>query len=139
TILFFLSYAEAATGNTDRATALAGQALRLSPKDRWIGVGHLALAMSAFIEGDLPRLREWAELAIQSHPTAPIRRVLMIVYAAEVGDRALLQLHLEKLQSFAPDFLPSLRRGDFRLFSRPDHVAQLLGSLAKAEPASRAV
>jgi adenylate cyclase len=132
TILFFLSFPEAAAGNTERATVLAVQALRMSPKDRWIGTAHLALAMSAFIEQDFARLRKWAELAIQSHPTAPIRRVLMLVYAAEAGDTQLLRMHLEKLQSFAPDFIPSLFRGDFRPFHRSEHVMMLLNSLRKA-------
>jgi hypothetical protein len=88
--------------------------------------------MSAFVGRDFARLREWAEIAIQSHPTAPIRRVLMIAYAAEVGDAQLLRTHREKLQSFAPDFIPSLFRGDFRPFDRPEHVTMLLDSLRKA-------
>jgi hypothetical protein len=123
-------------GDVDRAKALAAQAIRMSPKDRWVGIAHLAYAMSAFIEGDFTRLREWAELAIQSHPTAPIRRVLMIAYAAEVGDTQLLRAHLEKLQSVAPDFIPSLFRGDFRPFHRPEHMTMLLDSLRKAGLAS---
>ena len=130
--LFFLSLTEAVIGDSERATALAVQALRMSPKDRWIGTAHLALAMSAFVEQDLARLRQWAELAIQSHPTAPIRRVLMIAYAAEAGDTQLLHTHLQKLQSFAPEFIPSLFRGDFRPFYRPEHVTLLLDSLRKA-------
>jgi adenylate cyclase len=132
TILFFLSFTEAVMGNPERAKALAAQALRLSPKDRWVGTAHLALAMSAFLEQDLGGLREWAELAIQSHPTAPIRRVLMIVYAAEAGDTQLLYTHLEKLKSVAPDFIPSLFRGDFRPFYKLEHVTMLLDSLRKA-------
>jgi adenylate cyclase len=131
-IAFFLSFSEAVLGNGERATALAQQALRMSPKDRWVGAAHLALAMSAFIARDFARLREWAELAIQSHPTAPIRRVLMIVYAAEVGDTQLLHMHLERLQSFAPDFIPSLFRGDYRPFYAPEHMTMLLDILRKA-------
>jgi hypothetical protein len=80
-------FTEASAGNLDRVTELAAQALRMSPKDRWVGTAHLAYAMSAFIEQDLTRLRGRAEIAIQSHPTAPIRPVLMILYAAEVGAR----------------------------------------------------
>jgi len=119
-------------GNGEPATAVAEQALRMSPNDRSVGTAHLALAMSAFIARAFARLREWAELAIQSHPTAPIRRVLMIVYAAEVGDTQLLHTHLERLQSFAPDFIPSLIRGDFRPLYTPEHVTMLLDGLRKA-------
>jgi len=135
-ILFILSFTEASAGFVDRAKELAAQALRMSPKDRSVGAAHLAYAMSAFIEQDFTRLREWAELAIQSHPGAPIRRVLMIAYAAEVGDAPLLRTHLEKVQSVAPDFIPSLFRGDYRPFHKPEHMKMLLDSLRKAGLAS---
>jgi len=60
------------------------------------------------------------------------RRVLMIAYAAEVGDTPLLRTHLEALHSVAPEFIPSLFRGDYRPFHRLEHMAMLLDSLRKA-------
>ncbi|HYE89713.1 MAG TPA: adenylate/guanylate cyclase domain-containing protein [Terriglobales bacterium] len=131
-VLFFLSWTEAAAGNVEYARSHAAQGLRVSPKDRWIGVAHLAYAMCAFIERDFPALRRWAELAIQSHPTAPIRRVLMMVYAVEVAEAALLKEHHDKLRGVAPDFIPSLFRGETRPFERPEHMAMLLDSLQRA-------
>ena len=130
------SWTEASAGNVARAKELADRAIRTSPKDRWIGTAHLALAMSAFIERDFTGLCHWAELAVQSHPTLPIRRVLMIAYAAEVGDAELLRTHLEALQRVAPDFIPSLFRGDYRPFRKPEHMTMLLDSLRKAGLAS---
>lgn len=130
-ILFFLSWTEAGAGNVELAKERAAEAIRLSPKDRLIGTAHLALAMVAFIERDFDDLRKWAELAIQSHPTAPIRRVLMIAYATEVGDQQLLRAHLEPLTAFAPDFIPSLFRGNYRPFYKEEHAARLLESLRK--------
>ena len=130
--MFLLAVAEAGAGNADEAKALAARALRLSPKDRWIGTAHLALAMSAFIECDFEALRRWAELAIQSQPTAPMRRVMMILYAVEKGDQALRHAHADKLNSFTPDFVPSLFRDDYRMFDRPEHMTRLLDSLRKA-------
>ena len=132
TAAFFLSWAEAGAGNVPRAKELAAQALRLSPKDVWTGVAYLALAMAAFLERDLEALRKWAELAVQSQPTAPIRRVLMIAYAAESGDAELLALHRDKLTSMAPDFVSSLFRGDLSPFYDAGHMATLLASLRKA-------
>jgi adenylate cyclase len=131
TTTFILSWTEAAAGNVARARELAAQAIRMSPKDRLIGFAYLARALSAFIERDLPKVREWAELAIQSHPAAPVRRMLLIAYAAETGDTGLLRTHLEKLRSVAPDFVPSVLRGDYRPFHRPEHLALLLDSLRK--------
>jgi adenylate cyclase len=131
-VMFYLSWAEAAAGNVARARQLAAQALRMSPRDIWVGVAHLGYAIAAFLERKFDELRGWAELAIQSHPAAPIRRVLMIAYAAEVGDVGLLKHHREKLEMIAPDFIPSLVRGDYEPFHRPEHTKMLLESLGKA-------
>jgi adenylate cyclase len=130
--LFYLSMTEASEGNVERAKELAAQALRMSPKDRFVGVAHLAYAMAAFIERDFDALRKWAELAIQSHSSAPIRRVLMIIYAAHAGDEQLKQQHVARLGEIAPDFVPSLFRGDYRPFHRPEHMQMLLDSLQAA-------
>jgi adenylate cyclase len=131
-ILFFLSWTEAGAGHVELAKERAAEAIRLSPKDRVVGTAHLALAMAAFIERNFDDLRKWAELAIQSHPTAPIRHVLMIAYAAEVGDHQLLRAHLDSVTAFAPDFIPSLFGGDYRPFYKPEHAAMLLDRLRKA-------
>ena len=131
-IVRVLSWIEASEGNVERAKVLAAQAMRMSPKDRFIGIAHLTFAMCAFIEGDLQQLHDWSVLAIQSQPAAPIRRVLMIAYGVEVGHAALLRTHLEKLRSVAPDFIPSLFRGDLRPFHRPEHMTKLLDILRKA-------
>jgi TolB-like protein/class 3 adenylate cyclase len=131
-IMTMASWTEASVGNVARAKELADQAIRTSPKDRWIGTAHLAHATSAFIERDFAGLRHWGELAVQSHSTAPIRRVLMIACAAEVGDAELRRAHLEALQRVAPDFIPSLFRGEYRPFGKPEHMTMLLDSLRKA-------
>ena len=132
TVQFFLSFVEAAAGNTLRAKELAGQALRMSPKDRWVSTAHLAQAVCAFIERDWQALHDWADLAIQAQATHPIRRVLMIAFAAEVGDKPLLGKHLKRLQAVSPDFMASLFRGDYRPLHQPVHMAMLLESLRKA-------
>jgi len=131
-VMLFLAWIEASMGEMDQAKKLATQALRMSPKEAWIGNGYLAYAMAAFIEQDFQALRHWSELAIQSGPTAPIRRVLMIAYAAEVGDDKLLHSHLDKLNSFAPDFIPSLFRGDYIAYHKPEHMKMFLDNLRKA-------
>jgi len=130
--LFFLSRQEATEGNVERAKALAAQALRMSPKDRFIGMAYNAYALCAFVEQDFEALHKWAELAIQSHGSAPIRRVLMIVYAAKVGDAALLRTNVDRLNVIAPDFVPSMFRGDYRPLHRPEHMQMLLDSLRAA-------
>lgn len=132
TVLFFLSFIEAAEGRTAEAKVLATQAVRMSPKDRWVSTAHLARALCAFLEQDWQALHDWADLAIQAQATHPIRRVLMIAFAAEVGDLPLLRKHLGRLQAVAPDFIPSLFRGDYRPLHRPEQMQQLLQSLRKA-------
>jgi adenylate cyclase len=132
TVQFFLSFMEAAEGNTARAKELAAQALRMSPKDRWVSTAHVAQALCAFIDREWQALHDWADLAIQAQATHPIRRVLMIAFAAEVGDQPLLRKHLGRLQAVAPDFIPSLFRGDYRPLHREEHLQMLLASLRKA-------
>ena len=131
-VLHVLSWCEATIGDTEAARRHAAEALRLSPKDQLIGVGYLSLAMVAFVERDHAELVGWARKAIQAEPIAPIRRALMIAYAAEVGDEALLRTHLDELNRFAPDFIASLFRGENRLFAKPEHMDLLLDGLRKA-------
>ena len=76
--------------------------------------------------------RNWAEIAILAQPKAPIRRALMIAHAAEVGDQALLQEHLEDLNQFAPRFLPRLLSGELETFRVPEHREKFLNALRKA-------
>lgn len=129
---FFLAHLEASSGEIERAKQVAAQAARLSPKDRWVSTAHLAMATCAFLENDLRALHDWSALAIQSQPSHPFRRVLMIAYAAQAGDDALLRANVEKLQSFAPDFIPSLFRGDTVPLRRPRDMQALLEVLRKA-------
>ena len=83
-----------------------------------------------FHRTELRGASHWAELTVHRHPTTPIRRVLMI------DDAELRRTHLEALQRVAPDFIPSLCRGDYRPFRKPEHMTMLLDSLRKAGLAS---
>ena len=84
----------------------------------------LAYSHAAFVK--------WVQKSIQGLPTAPLRRAMMVAYAAEVGDEAFLRTHLDKLNSFAPDFIPSLLQGEKRIFPKDEHMNMLLDGLRKA-------
>jgi TolB-like protein/class 3 adenylate cyclase len=127
-----LSWCEASLGETQAARKHALEALRLSPKDYYAGLSYLALAMAAFVERDHADFVDWARKAIQAHPVAPIRRAMMIAYAAEIGDQELLDTHLDALNRFSPDFTGSLFRGENRIFARQEHMDLLLDGLRKA-------
>ncbi len=88
--------------------------------------------MAAFIEKDNDIFEECADKAIRLNPTAPIRRALMIAYAAEANNHSLLETHRLELMRFAPDFVDSLFRGENQLFQQPEHTAMLLDGLRKA-------
>ena len=75
---------------------------------------------------------DWAQKAIQTSPIAPIRRTLMIAYAAERGDERLMRTHLDELNRFAPGFVDSLFRAESRLFTKSEHMQMLLDGLRKA-------
>lgn len=130
--LQILSWCEASLGETEAARKHALEALRLSPKDYYAGVCYLAIAMAAFVTRDRADFFDWAQRAIQAHPVAPIRRAMMIAYAAEVGDKELLDIHLTALNDFAPGFIGGLFRGENQIFARQEHTEMLLDGLRKA-------
>jgi adenylate cyclase len=131
-VLRFWAWCEASAGEFESAKQHAHMAIRLSPRDPRIHPAYLALAMAAFIEKDAAAFEKWANKAIRLQPTAPIRRAMMIAYAADAGNQALLETHREALMRSSPDFIDSLFRGENQLFQKPEHMAMLLDGLRKA-------
>lgn len=130
-VLSLLSYAEVQLDNLPDAKAVAKKAIRINPKDWLTGTAYLALAHTAFVEGD-DQFRHWAEKAILAEPTAPMRRILMIAHAADVGDRALFAEHLEHLNSLAPEYVSRFLSGEAVVFRVPEHRDKIVQALQKA-------
>jgi tetratricopeptide (TPR) repeat protein len=130
--LMWLALCEAMAGLAEDARMHAMLSLRLNPRDFWIGVAHVALAMVSFRARDYAEAARLAELAIQSEPTVPLRRVIMIACCAQLGDQARIAKELAALNRFAPNFIASLMRGEFQVFRRPDDMAHMLDSLRLA-------
>lgn len=107
-------------------------ALRLSPEDPQASVTFPALAMAAFVERDDGTFENWCDKVIQQNPNAPIRRALMIAFAAQKGDGSLIHLHRDALMQFAPDHIGSVFRGENQLYVKPEHMDLLLDGLRKA-------
>ena len=85
-----------------------------------------------FADGNYEETEKWAKLAIQMHPRAPIRRVLMIACCAFNGDHDEAGKHADYLESFAPNFISSVLRGDITLYSNPAQKSLLVVGLRKA-------
>jgi TolB-like protein len=132
--IFTMAWCESLAGYTDDSREHAALGLRLSPRDNelWLGVAYLALAQASFADGDFEKCKEWAKLAIQMHPRAPIRQALMIACCVQNGDLEEAGEHAEYLQSFSPEFIPSVLRGELTLYRMPAHNALLVDSLRKA-------
>ena len=130
--LMWLALCEAMSGLGDAAKEHATLSLRLNPRDSWIGVTHLALAMVCFHARDYAEAARLAELAIQSEPAVPLRRAILIASCAQLGDQARAAKELAALNNIAPDFTASLFRGDFQVFRKPEDMAHLLDSLRLA-------
>jgi len=132
--IFMMAMCESLTGFTEEARKHAELGLRLSPRDMaiWLGVAYLALAQASFADGDLENTKEWGKLAIQFHPKAPIRRALMIACCGHAGDFDEAARQAAELKAFAPDFLPSIFRGDMTLYKSPEPNALLVDGLRKA-------
>jgi tetratricopeptide (TPR) repeat protein len=127
-----LAFAEATVGQAGEAKTHAQLALRLSPRDNFIGSAHLALAMANFTLRDYDEAARWCESAIQVSHRAPIRRTLMIACSARAGDMARARAEIAVLHSFAPGFIASVFRGENRVFTRPEDMEHLLQGLRLA-------
>ncbi len=130
--MVFLAWFEASVGYGREAREHALLAIRLNPRDTRTGIAYLALAMVEFSARDYKQAVHWAELAIQSQPTAPIRRALMIACAAQAGDMARAARERTVLDGFAPHFIASLFRGENPVFKRAEDMAHLLDGLRLA-------
>jgi adenylate cyclase len=130
--LIALAFAEAKAGLAQEAEAHARLALRLSPRDYSIGTAHLALAMAHFALRNYAEAVRWCESAIQVSHRAPIRRALMIACSARAGDMARARAEVAVLDSFAPDFIANLFRGENSVFLRREDMQHLLDGTTKA-------
>jgi adenylate cyclase len=130
--LMWLALCEAMTGQGEAARAHATLSLRLNPRDFWIGVPHLALAMVSFAARDYAEAARWAELAIQSEPAVPFRRAIMIACCARTGDLERAARERVVLDGFAPNFMASLFRGEIQVFRRSEDIENLLDGLRLA-------
>jgi hypothetical protein len=74
----------------------------------------------------------WSGLAIQSRPATPIGRAIMIACCGRAGDLKQAAQERTALDEFAPDFIPSLFRGELRVFTRPEDTERLLEGLRMA-------
>jgi TolB-like protein len=134
TTLFFAAWGESLAGLTALAREHAELGLRLSPRemDLWLAAAYLALTQASFAEEDFAEAMRWGHLSIQLHSKAPIRRALMVACCAYTGDFEQAALHADELKSFAPDFIPTLLRGDMLLYKMPEHNKLLVDGLRKA-------
>ena len=130
--LMWLALCEAMAGLREEARTHALLSLRLNPRDTWIGVAHVALAMISYCAHDYAEAARLAELAIQSEPAVPLRRAIMSACCAQMGDHGRAERELAVVNGFAPDFVASLFRGDFRVFRQPEDMDHLLDGLRLA-------
>ena len=132
--LFTLAWAESLDRQSEDARTHVTRGLRLSPRDNEMtfGLAYLALAQASFSDEDYVETRKWARLAVQMTQRAPIRRALLIASCAFGGDMTEADEHKRHLESFAPDFLASVRDGKVTLFQHPDDNARLIEGLIRA-------
>jgi len=73
--------------------------------------------MAHFTLRNYDEAARWREAAIQAQHRAPIRRALMIARNARAGDMARARTEMAVLNSFAPDFIASVFRGQNPVFT----------------------
>ena len=124
--LMWLAASEAMAGESEPAMVHARLGMRLNGRDAWIGIAQLAMAMAEFCAGRFAEAAGWAALAIQSEPGAPVRRAVMVACCAHLGEVERAARQRAELDTIAPEFLASLRRGEIAVFRRPEDMARLL-------------
>jgi len=129
-----MAWGESLAGMTREAKEHAELALRLSPRDMdvWLGDAYLALLQASFAERDFEEAKKWGLLAVQLTAKAPIRRALMIASCIYTGDPEGAAHHARELETFAPDFIPSILSGAMTLYKMPEHNILLIEGLRKA-------
>jgi adenylate cyclase len=132
--LFLAAWGESLAGHTSLAREHAELGLQLSPRDLdiWLGAAYLALTQASFAEQEYVDAMKWGRLSIQLHSKAPIRHALMVACCAYTGDLKQAARHVHDLESFSPDFISSIFRGDILLYKMPSHNKLLLEGLSKA-------
>ena len=130
----FMAWGESLAGLTSEAKEHAELALRLSPRDLdlWLGDAYLALLQASFAEADFEAAKKWGLLAIQMTPKAPIRRALMIASCIYTDDPEGAAQHAKVLDTFAPDFIPSILSESMTLYKMHEHNTLLIEGLRKA-------
>lgn len=130
--LFAMAWSEAIAGLPVEAREHVQLALRLSPRetDIWLGEGYAALALASFVEGDYNETIKWGHLANQMQP---ITQGLMVAANAFLGDIKSAKLHMETLNSFAPDFLPAVLSDKIEVCKLPEHNKLLKDGLSRVE------
>jgi len=56
----------------------------------------------------------------------------MIACCVHIGDFEEARKHVDFLESFSPDFIPSVLSGEMTLYKTPEHNALLIDGLRKA-------
>ncbi len=132
--LVWLAWCESMAGLPKDAKEHAALALRLSPRDIdiWLGGAYLAMTQASFALQEFQEARHWAQLSIQMHPNAPMRRALMIAACVLLDRQAEAQRHIAALNAFAPDFIATIIHGRFRAFKLDKDNALLVEGLRKA-------
>ena len=85
--------------------------------------------MASFLEGDFAETVKWGHLA---HQKQPVLQGLMVAANAYLGDLESAKFHADLLNSFAPDFLPSVLSGKIEVYKVPEHNQLLVEGLHRA-------
>ena len=129
--LTMLATLEVNIGDIEIGKTVAEKVIRFAPNDPWTGTAYLALAEAAYHEGD-SNFRDWAEKSIQAQPDAPVRRLLMIAHASDIGDPELLDEHLQQLNSFAPRLISRFLSGELKFSGVARIRKRLMNALREA-------
>ncbi len=129
--LRWLSWQELNHGLAEDAIAHAELALRLSPRDRLIDMGHWALALACWVAGDQGRSLEHGQRAMSLNARFTGHAIVVVAALVELGEIEAARAVVQRIREADPVFLEARLSGR-TYFAVPALADRYVGALRTA-------
>ncbi len=131
-----LGVVKTSIGEADAGYAHIQAAMRLSPRDYWLGFMQNSLGFACFALARFGEGAELARLAIHSEPAAPANHVILAACLSEMGDLAGAADAIRRQRTVNEDYLTRLLERKRPLFQDQDLTARFTAALTRAVAAA---
>ena len=124
-----------ATGKPERGNEHLSRALRLSPRDLWLGFMLAARAFAYYAMGRYADGVEYVKRAIEREPVAPANHVILAACLAEIGDMEGAAEAVRKQREISATYLEEYLSRKRLPFQEPNLAERYAAALARAAAA----